>query len=83
MQAWNRKNSAAGGDGLREFIYDGIMPELKIGDKVEVYVEKIESRNGKTILSREKAIREKYWIILEKALQNSETVNGIIFGIYL
>lgn len=65
---------------LREFVFDGVMPELKISDKVEVYVEKIESRGGKTILSREKAVREKYWVELEKALNNGETVNGTIFG---
>ncbi len=65
---------------LREFIFDGVMPELKIGDKVEVFVEKMESRGGKTILSREKAIREKYWIVLEQALEKGETVNATIFG---
>lgn len=65
---------------LREFMFDGEMPELNIGDKVEVYVEKMESRGGKTILSREKAIREKYWIVLENALEKGETVNATIFG---
>lgn len=65
---------------FREFIFDGVMPELKIGDKVEVYVEKIESRSGKTILSREKAVREKYWVVLESALEKTETINGTIFG---
>jgi small subunit ribosomal protein S1 len=65
---------------LREFLFDGVMPELKLGDKVEVFVEKMESRGGKTILSREKAVREKYWIILEKALEEKEPVNGTIFG---
>ena len=65
---------------LREFLFDGVMPELKIGDKVEVFVEKIESRGGKTILSREKAVREKYWVILENALAKGETVNATIFG---
>jgi len=65
---------------LKEFVFDGIMPELKVGDKVEVYVEKMENRSGKTILSREKAVREKYWIVLEQALEKSETVNATIFG---
>lgn len=65
---------------LREFMFDGEMPELNVGDKVEVYVEKMESRGGKTILSREKAIREKYWIVLENALEKGETVNATIFG---
>ncbi len=65
---------------LKEFMFDGEMPELNIGDKVEVYVDKMESRGGKTILSREKAIREKYWAVLEGALEKGETVNATIFG---
>jgi small subunit ribosomal protein S1 len=65
---------------LREFLFDGVMPELKLGDKVEVFVEKMESRGGKTILSREKAVREKYWVILEAALEKKEPINATIFG---
>lgn len=65
---------------LREFMFDGVMPELNIGDKVEVFVEKMESRGGKTILSREKAVREKYWVILEAALEKKEPINATIFG---
>jgi len=65
---------------LKEFLFDGVMPDLKIGDKVEVFVEKLENRSGKTILSHEKAVREKYWIILEEALQKREPVNATIFG---
>lgn len=65
---------------LREFMFDGVMPELKLGDKVEVFVEKMENRGGRTILSREKAVREKYWVILEEALQKKESINATIFG---
>lgn len=65
---------------LKEFVFDGVMPELHVGDKVEVFVEKIENRNGRTILSREKAIREKYWVVLDKAFEQAETINGTIFG---
>jgi small subunit ribosomal protein S1 len=65
---------------LREFMFDGVMPELNLGDKVEVFVEKMENRSGKTILSREKAVREKYWVILEEALQKKESINATIFG---
>lgn len=61
-----------------------ISPEQKslpeVGDIVDVYVEKIEGRNGKTILSREKAIREKSWDVLEAACSSGQFVNGIIFG---
>ncbi|WPY01149.1 30S ribosomal protein S1 [Candidatus Trichorickettsia mobilis] len=52
----------------------------QIGDIVDVYVEKIEGRNGRTILSREKAIREESWVHLETACDKGEFVNGVIFG---
>lgn len=52
----------------------------QIGDTVDVYVEKIEGRNGRTILSREKAIREESWVILEKAHESGELVDGVIFS---
>jgi len=51
-----------------------------IGDMVDVFVEKIEGRNGRTILSREKAVREESWLILEKAHETGELVDGVIFG---
>ncbi len=54
------------------------LPE--IGDIVDVYIEKIEGRNGRTILSREKAIREESWGHLEIACAKGEFVDGIIFG---
>lgn len=65
---------------LREFTVSGTTPELKEGDEVEVYLEKIESRNGETMLSREKALREEAWIKLEKACTAQERVEGVIFG---
>ncbi len=65
---------------LREFSVGGANPELRAGDEVEVYLEKIENRNGEAILSREKALREEAWVKLEKACANSERVDGVIFG---
>ena len=55
-----------------------VLPE--IGENVDVYVEKLEGRNGRTILSREKAIREESWVILERAHETGELVDGVIFG---
>ncbi|WP_342269544.1 30S ribosomal protein S1 [Rickettsia endosymbiont of Orchestes rusci] len=55
-----------------------VMPQ--IGDVVDVYIEKIEGRNGRTILSREKAVREELWGQLEVACAKGEFVDGIIFG---
>ncbi len=51
----------------------------KVGDIVDVYVEKVAGRKG-TILSREKALREESWARLEQMFEKSENVNGIIFG---
>jgi small subunit ribosomal protein S1 len=51
----------------------------KIGDIVDVYVEKIEGRRG-TSLSREKAIREESWVKLEALFEKGENVIGTIFG---
>jgi len=65
---------------LREFAVAGVMPELKVGDDVEVYLEKIENKNGEAVLSREKALREEAWIKLEKACANAQRVEGVIFG---
>lgn len=65
---------------LREFSIGNTPAELKAGDEVEVYLEKIENKNGEAILSREKALREEAWVKLEKACANSERVDGVIFG---
>ncbi len=65
---------------LKEFSPPGVKAEIKIGDTVDVYIEKIEGKNGYTVLSREKAKREETWSILEIAQKKQERVNGIIFG---
>ncbi len=53
---------------------------IQVGDKVDVFVERYEGRDGTVILSREKARREESWAVLEKAFEAEERVNGIIFG---
>lgn len=65
---------------LREFALPGQAPEVKAGDIVEVFVERMEDRNGETGLSRDKARREEVWVDLEKAHTKAERVTGIIFG---
>ncbi|MFI3241001.1 MAG: 30S ribosomal protein S1 [Alphaproteobacteria bacterium] len=62
---------------LREF---GLKNELNIGDKIEVYVDRYEDRDGNIVLSREKARREEAWFDLEKSMEANERVNGVIFG---
>lgn len=64
----------------QEFSMPGEDPELRIGDSIEVFVEKMEDRNGESLLSREKARREESWIELEKSHKKNERVTGVIFG---
>ncbi len=65
---------------LKEFASAGQTPEIKIGDEVEVYVERIEDRNGDALLSREKARREESWVQLENNYKQNVRVTGVIFG---
>ncbi len=65
---------------LREFAPPGRPAEIKPGDIVEVYLERMEDKNGEAQLSREKARREEAWTLLEKNFQANERVNGVIFG---
>lgn len=62
---------------VREF---GTNPELKVGDVVEVLVDRYEDKDGNIVLSREKARREEVWADLEKSMNAGERINGIIFG---
>lgn len=65
---------------LKEFYENGHPPELKTGDEVDVYVEKLENREGEIVLSRERALRESAWYELEKKAEAGEHVQGVIFG---
>jgi len=65
---------------MREFAGPGRGSEVKIGDTVEVYLERIENALGEAVLSRDKARREESWGKLEKAFQNNEKVQGQIFN---
>ncbi len=65
---------------MKEFSPYGAKSEIQTGDLVDVFIEKIEGRNGDTVLSREKAKREEAWSILEIAHTKQERVTGVIFG---
>ncbi|WP_449252374.1 30S ribosomal protein S1 [Brevundimonas naejangsanensis] len=54
--------------------------ELKAGDEVEIYVERIENALGEAMLSREKARREESWVRLEAKFNAGERVEGVIFN---
>jgi small subunit ribosomal protein S1 len=65
---------------LREFTGPGRQNELKVGDTVEVYLERVENALGEAVLSRDKARREESWGKLEQAFKGNEKVSGIIFN---
>lgn len=58
-----------------EFRYN---PDLKVGDKVEVYIEKEEDKKGQLILSHKKARVKKGWDRVNEAMENKEIVKGYI-----
>ena len=64
----------------REFGNEEKTESIKIGDTVEVYIERLEDSNGNTILSREKARREEAWVELEKFHKEEKIVTGVILG---
>jgi small subunit ribosomal protein S1 len=65
---------------IREFTGPGRQNDLKVGDTVEVYLERVENALGEAVLSRDKARREESWGKLEKAFNNNEKVQGVIFN---
>jgi len=65
---------------LKEFAMPGVPADIKVGDEVEVYLERVENALGEAVLSRDKARREESWIKLEKAFNDQTRVTGVIFG---
>jgi small subunit ribosomal protein S1 len=55
-------------------------PTIKVGDTVEVYLERVENALGEAVISREKARREEAWTRLEEVFGQGEPVNGVIVG---
>ncbi|MBR2370000.1 MAG: 30S ribosomal protein S1 [Paludibacteraceae bacterium] len=60
---------------MNEFRYN---PDLKIGDKVEVYIESLEDKKGQLVLSHKKARSAQSWDRVNQALDNDEIVKGFI-----
>src|SRR5882672_10435599 len=65
---------------LREFANGMGAPEVKEGDVVDIFVDRMENKEGEAVLSRDKARREEAWTVLEKAFTDQERVMGTIFG---
>ena len=60
---------------ISEFRYN---PDLKVGDKVEVYVESVEDKGGALVLSHKKARQLKSWDRVNEALNNDEVIKGYV-----
>ena len=54
--------------------------QLKVGDKVEVYIEDTENDDGVMVFSMEKANRMRLWEDLQKKFDANETIRGVVFG---
>ena len=65
---------------IREFTAPGQEPQVKVGDEVDVYVDRVENAYGEAMLSRERARREAAWDKLEEQFNAGERVEGTIFG---
>jgi len=66
---------------LREFARgEGSEHGLKVGDEVEVYVDRVENADGEAMLSRDRARREAAWDKLESEFGEGKRVEGVIFG---
>jgi small subunit ribosomal protein S1 len=61
-------------------INEFIGQELKVGDEVDVYIDKVEGKNGCTQLSREKVAKEKAWNTFEELSASGASINGKIIG---
>ena len=65
---------------IEQFRADKVEGGISVGDQIEVALDAVEDGFGETKLSREKAIRARTWIELEKAFENGDVVEGIING---
>ncbi len=65
---------------INEFSRPGQEAEINIGDETEVYIENVDNANGETMLSREKAVKQKAWHNLQESFANNKIVTGVPFN---
>ena len=65
---------------VEEFKDDDELKKLKVGSKLEVYLERIESFKGEIVVSRDKARKMKAWKKMEKVFESQEIITGYITG---
>tara|TARA_B100001057_G_scaffold486987_1_gene569003 strand:+ start:2634 stop:4355 length:1722 start_codon:yes stop_codon:yes gene_type:complete len=65
---------------VEEFKNDDEFSKLKVGSKIDVYLERIESFKGEIVISRDKARKMKAWKKMEKVFESQEEMTGYITG---
>jgi len=65
---------------IEEFKNDDELSKLKVGSKIDVYLERIESFKGEIIISRDKARKMKAWKKMEKVFESQEELTAYITG---
>jgi len=65
---------------LSEFSRPGHKAEIEVGDETEVFIENVDNANGETLLSREKAVKQKSWHNLQTSFDENKIVTGIPFN---
>lgn len=65
---------------MKEFVQYGKLPDLSVGDEIDVYIQSYENYHGGISLSRSDAVRENSWKILEKAMEEKTPIDGMVFG---
>ncbi len=65
---------------LSEFSRPGQKSEIGVGDTTEVFIENVDNANGETLLSREKAVKQKAWQDLQNSFNENKVVTGIPFN---
>ena len=65
---------------MSEFSRPGHKSEIEVGDETEVFIENVDNANGETLLSREKAVKQKAWHNLQNSFNENQVVTGIPFN---
>jgi|TARA_A100001011_G_scaffold179719_1_gene188578 small subunit ribosomal protein S1 len=65
---------------LSEFSRPGQKTEIEVGDEAEVFIENVDNANGETMLSREKAVKQKAWHNLQNSFNENKVVTGVPFN---
>ena len=65
---------------LSEFSRPGRSSDIEVGDEIEVFIENVDNANGETLLSREKAVKQKAWQNLQVSFAENKVVTGVPFN---